>query len=108
MISRNRSRSGRRQIEKFDETDQLGRHFNGGRREHQSAPVSGELLPYIPQPAHHDRVVHVAMEVFQDEDSFDAHALEIRQRLNRVGGVIHGTLGAGSAIGATRRRYRSR
>ena len=92
---------GQRQIQKFHQARQFGRHFDGGSGQHQGSSIGGEFLAYVAQTAHHYRVIHVAMEVFQHEDGLDGHGLEVRQRLHGVGGVVHGGLRPRAGIGTS-------
>ena len=98
---------GQRQIEKLDQAGQLRWHLDGGGGEHKGSPVGGELLPYVAQAAHDDRIIHVAMEILQHEHSLDGHGLEVGERLHRVGGVVHGGPRTGAGIGV-RLRGRAR
>ena len=64
--------------------------------------VGGEFLAYVAQTAHDDRVIHVAMEIFEHEDGFDGQSLQVRERLHRIGGVVHRRFRGGAGIGAGR------
>ena len=88
MISRRRPWSGQRQIEKLDQAGQFRRHLDGGSGQDQRPSIGGKFLADIAQPAHDHRIIHVAMEVFEDEHSLDRHGLEVRERLHGIGGVV--------------------
>ena len=54
----------------------------------------GKFLPDVSQPAHHNRIVHVTMKVFENKCRFERHRLQIAERLGRFLAVVE-RLGAG-------------
>ena len=50
--------------------------------------LRGESLADIAQSADHDGVVHVAMQVFQDEGGLDGDAFQVGQHLRRLAAVV--------------------
>ena len=83
-----------RKLQEFDQAAQFRRNRDRRRGDDDGAPVGGELLSYVAQPAHHDRVVHVTMKIFENEGRFERHRLQIAERLGGFLAVVEG-LGAG-------------
>ena len=85
---------GQREIEVFDQRFQFRWDGDFGRGDDYGAPVGGELLAHIAQAAHYDRIVHVTVKIFQDEDGFDGHRLHIGQSLRGLTRVVDGRTGS--------------
>ncbi len=56
-----------RQLEEFHQPAQLRRNLNLGRGQDNGLPVRGKSLTYIAEPANHDRIVHMTMQIFENE-----------------------------------------
>ena len=82
------------QFEELDQAAQLRRNRDRRRSDDDGATVGGELLPHVAQPPDHDRVVHVAMKVFENECRFERHRLQVAERLGWFLAVVE-RLGAG-------------
>ena len=59
-----------REFEELDQAAQFRRDRDRRRGDDDRAAIGGKLLPYIPQAAHHHRVIHVAMKILEHECRF--------------------------------------
>ena len=83
-----------REFEKLNQAAQFRRNGDRRRGDDDGAPVGGKFLSHIAQPADYDRIVHVAMKVFEHKCRFERHRLQVAERLGGFLAVVEG-LGAG-------------
>src|ERR1700730_3976035 len=69
-----------REFQKLDQAAQFRRDRNRRRSDDDCAPVGGEFLSHFSQPAHHDRIVHVAVKSLRT----NAASSDISSRLLRA------------------------
>ena len=81
MIWRRRSWFGRGSSRNSTRLRSSAWNCDGRCGDDHRAAIGRKFLPYVPQPAHHDRIVHVTVKVFQDKCSLDRHRLQIAERL---------------------------
>ena len=91
---------GQGQIEILHQRCQFGGHSYLGSGDDHGAAVGGKLLADIAQAAHDDRIVHVAMKVFEDKDGFDRHRFHVGQSLHGFARVVYGGRGGGACVGS--------
>jgi hypothetical protein len=79
---------GQRQRQVLDQARKFRRNRNLRSGQNHGPAIGGELLPHVAQTPHHHRVLHVAMQVFQNESRFNGDALEIGEHLSRIPAVV--------------------